>query len=77
MTSAMIYSSIFIIILILDILSACYGFYRLGIKQLALGEQRLNFVSSVSHELKTPLTSIRMYSQMLKEGTVISEEHQK
>ena len=44
-------------------------------KQLALGEQRLNFVSSVSHELKTPLTSIQMYSQMLKEGTVISEDH--
>jgi len=77
MTPAMMYSSIFIIVLIVAILSACYGFYRLGIKQLALGEQRLNFVSSVSHELKTPLTSIRMYSQMLKEGTVISEEHQK
>lgn len=77
MTPAMMYSSIFIIILIIAILSACYGFYRLGIKQLALGEQRLNFVSSVSHELKTPLTSIRMYSQMLKEGTVISEKHQK
>jgi len=76
MTPAMIYSSMFIIILIVAILSACFGFYRLGIKQLALGEQRLNFVSSVSHELKTPLTSIRMYSQMLKEGTVISEEHQ-
>jgi len=44
---------------------------------LALAEQRLNFVSSVSHELKTPLTSIQMYSQMLKEGTVISETHQK
>lgn len=77
MTAAMVFSSIFIVILIVAILSACYGFYRLGIKQLALGEQRLNFVSSVSHELKTPLTSIRMYSQMLKEGTVISEEHQK
>lgn len=77
MTAAMIFSSIFIVILILSILSACYGFYRLGIKQLALGEQRLNFVSSVSHELKTPLTSIRMYSQMLKEGTVISESRQK
>ena len=76
MTSAMIYSSVFMIILIAAILFACYGFYRLGVKQLALGEQRLNFVSSVSHELKTPLTSIRMYSQMLKEGTVISEAFQ-
>jgi len=77
LTSAMIYSGIFIIILIAVILFACFGFYRLGVKQLALGEQRLNFVSSVSHELKTPLTSIQMYSQMLKEGTVISEAHQK
>lgn len=77
MTPAMIFSSIFIIIIIVAILSACYGFYHLGMKQLALGEQRLNFVSSVSHELKTPLTSIRMYSQMLREGTLISEEHQK
>jgi len=76
MTPAMVYSGIFIIILIAAILFACYGFYRLGVKQLALGEQRLNFVSSVSHELKTPLTSIRMYSQMLKEGTVISEAYQ-
>ncbi|WDD97429.1 sensor histidine kinase [Thalassomonas actiniarum] len=77
MTPAMVYSSVFIIVLIAAILSACYGFYRLSVKQLALGEQRLNFVSSVSHELKTPLTSIQMYSQMLKEGTVISEEYQK
>ena len=76
MTPVMIYSSIFIIVLIFAILSACYGFYRLGVKQLALAEQRLNFVSSVSHELKTPLTSIQMYAQMLKEGTVISAAHQ-
>jgi signal transduction histidine kinase len=76
MTPAMLYNGIFVLMLITAILFACYGFYRLGVKQLALGEQRLNFVSSVSHELKTPLTSIQMYSQMLKEGTVISAAHQ-
>jgi len=76
MTQVMLYSSIFIVVLIIAILSACYGFYRLGVKQLLLAEQRLNFVSSVSHELKTPLTSIRMYSEMLKEGMVISASHQ-
>jgi hypothetical protein len=76
MTPAMVYSGIFMIILIVAILFACYGFYRLGVKQLVLAEQRLNFVSSVSHELKTPLTSIQMYSQMLKEGTIISSTHQ-
>ena len=75
MTPAMIYSCIFVTMLVLFILAACYGFYRLGVKQITLAEQRLNFVSSVSHELKTPLTSICMYSQMLKEGTVLSETH--
>jgi len=44
--------------------------YRLGIKQIKLNEERLNFVSAVSHELKTPLTSIIMYSDMLREGMV-------
>lgn len=76
MTSAMLLNGIFILVLIVAILIACFGFYRLGVKQLLLGEQRLNFVSSVTHELKTPLTSIQMYAQMLKEGTVISAEHQ-
>jgi signal transduction histidine kinase len=44
--------------------------YRAGTKQILLSEERLNFVSAVSHELKTPLTSILMYSEMLKEGMV-------
>jgi len=42
--------------------------YRLGLKQIKLARQQQDFVSAVSHELKTPLTSIRMYGEMLKEG---------
>jgi signal transduction histidine kinase len=42
--------------------------YRLGAKQIELNHQQRDFVSAVSHELKTPLTSIRMYSEMLREG---------
>lgn len=76
-TASMWYSRIFIGGLIMAILFACYGFYRLGLKHLALAEQRMNFVSAVSHELKTPLTSIRMYAEMLKSGTVISPQHQR
>jgi len=32
--------------------------------------QKTSFVSSVSHELKTPLTSIRLYSELLRDGRV-------
>ena len=42
--------------------------YRLGLSQISLARQQQDFVSAVSHELKTPLTSIRMYGEMLKEG---------
>ena len=33
-----------------------------------LSERRSQFVSSVTHELKTPLTNIRMYIEMLEQG---------
>jgi signal transduction histidine kinase len=39
-------------------------------RQLTLARQKTDFVSNVSHELKTPLTSIRMFSEMLAEGRV-------
>ncbi|MGK2927198.1 MAG: sensor histidine kinase [Lysobacterales bacterium] len=45
-----------------------YALYRLGMGQIRLARQQQDFVSAVSHELKTPLTSIRMYGEMLKEG---------
>jgi len=36
--------------------------------------RKTSFVSNVSHELKTPLTSIRMYAELLSEGRVKGEE---
>ncbi|MCG9770143.1 ATP-binding protein [Pseudoalteromonas piscicida] len=66
----------FLAVLFSALLIGCFGFYRLGLEQLQLAEQRLNFVSSVSHELKTPLTSIKMYSEMLQAGIVQSPTHQ-
>jgi len=51
-----------------------YLMYRLGLAQINLANQQQDFVSAVSHELKTPLTSIRMYSEMLREGWATDEK---
>lgn len=41
--------------------------YREQTRELRQAAQRVEFVSQVSHELKTPLTNIRMYAEMLEE----------
>ena len=51
-----------------------FSIYRLGLGQIKLVAQQQDFVSAVSHELKTPLTSIRMYGEMLREGWVVDEK---
>lgn len=43
---------------------------------VALSERRSQFVSSVTHELKTPLTNIRMYIEMLEQGVATSPERE-
>jgi signal transduction histidine kinase len=48
--------------------------YRLGLQQITLNRQQQDFVSAVSHELKTPLTSIRMYGEILKAGWASEEK---
>jgi signal transduction histidine kinase len=55
-------------ILLLVLCGGFYLMYRLGAGQIDLTRQQQDFVSAVSHELKTPLTSIRMYGEMLREG---------
>jgi len=43
-------------------------FYRESARDLRQAARRVSFVNQVSHELKTPLTNIRMYAELLEEA---------
>ena len=62
------------IILLIILCGGFFILYILGLKQITLARQQQDFVSAVSHELKTPLTSIRMYGEMLREGWTTEEK---
>jgi len=47
---------------------------RIVTHELELGKMKSDFVSTVSHEFKSPLTSIRQLAEMLQAGRVPSEE---
>ena len=46
-------------------------------RELAIAEMRSHFAASVSHELKTPLTAIRMFAEALTMGVKKRPEEQK
>jgi signal transduction histidine kinase len=60
----------------LMILAGVYVIFVYWNKQSRLNQLQSNFVSSVSHELKSPLASIRLYLETIKYQKVSSEEAQ-
>jgi signal transduction histidine kinase len=65
------------LVLLLVFLGGFTAVYRVGLSQINLARQQQDFVASVSHELKTPLTSIRMYGEILKEGWADEDKRQR
>ena len=49
---------------------------RLLVQRQRFIERRQNFVAAVSHELKTPLTAIRMHAEMLEAGMLADDRRQ-
>lgn len=59
-------------LLVVATLLGLAALYRMVTVVLRYAEQRNSFVAAVTHELKTPLTAIRMYGEMLRDGIVPS-----
>ncbi len=53
-----------------------FAIYKSAQTLVDLSERRSQFVSSVTHELKTPLTNIRMYIEMLAQGIAKDTERE-
>jgi signal transduction histidine kinase len=63
-------------VLVAVILMGLFAIYRSARVVVELSERRQQFVSSVTHELKTPLTNIRMYIEMLEQGIAPTKERE-
>ncbi len=68
--------TIMLIVLAVIVLMGLFAIYQSTRTIVDLSERRSQFVSSVTHELKTPLTNIRMYIEMLEQGIARTPERE-
>ncbi len=68
----------YIFIVVLVILSlGLFFILRMVNQEVKLSQMKSYFISTVSHEFKSPLTGIRQVSEMLDQGRIQSEERKK
>ena len=68
--------NIMLIVLAGIVLLGLFAIYQSVRTIVDLSERRSQFVSSVTHELKTPLTNIRMYIEMLEQGIARDQDRE-
>jgi len=64
-------------ILGLLLLGIALWFWRESTRSLREARERVDFVNQVSHELKTPLTNIRLYAELLEDDLEDEQQRQK
>ena len=63
-----------IVVLLIALSGLAIYFYRENSREIREAFQKVSFVNQVSHELKTPLTNIRMYAELLTEEIAADAE---
>jgi len=68
--------NIMIFVVVAIILMGTFAIYKSTQTVVDLSERRSGFVSAVTHELKTPLSNIKMYIEMLEQGIASTPERE-
>lgn len=68
--------NIMIFVVVTIILMGAFAIYKSTQTVVDLSERRSGFVSAVTHELKTPLSNIKMYIEMLEQGIASTPERE-
>ncbi|MBT3295187.1 MAG: HAMP domain-containing histidine kinase [Verrucomicrobia bacterium] len=63
-----------LIVVALGLAGLAFYFYREQTRNIRVAEQKVSFVNQVSHELKTPLTNIRLYGELLHDSLAEEDE---
>jgi signal transduction histidine kinase len=60
-------------VIVLLVSLACYAIARGVLREAAAGRLQSDFVSAVSHEFRSPLTTLRQLTELLAEGRILDE----